>query len=101
MRGEAALGLAPTLLDQLELAVHPRERLGDRLDDLLHRALALLQLLARGDVVLAELALRQLEEGLLRLAQHAGGNGLEVLVPSYTRAHEEPDDDSADGHSEQ
>src|SRR5204863_2207667 len=96
VRGEAALGLAPTLLDQLELAVHPRERLGDRLDDLLHRPLALLQLLAGGDVMLAQLALRKLEEGLLRLAQHAGGNGLEALVPFYARAHEEPDDDSTD-----
>src|SRR5947208_16488198 len=99
MRGEAALGLAPTLLDQLELAVHPRERLGDRLDDLLHRPLALLQLLPRGVVMLAVLALRELQEGLLRLAQHAGGDGLESVVPSYPRPHGDPDDHYPAGHS--
>ena len=69
---QAGVGCHPFLLHLVQLAVHPRQRLLDRPDQVVHRPATQLQVAGRRLLKLAQFGLGQLEEGLVVLPQGLG-----------------------------
>jgi hypothetical protein len=69
---QTGVGGDPLLLDLVQLAVHPRQRLLDRPDQVVHRPATQLQVAGRRLLELAQLGPGQIEEGLVVLPQRLG-----------------------------
>jgi hypothetical protein len=83
--GEPGVGGDPVLLHLLQLPVDPQQGLLDRPHQVVHRLLPLLQI-GRGRVLeLAQLGLREREEGLVVLPQCVGREGGERLPELHLR----------------
>ena len=95
---QSGVGRDALLLHLVELAVHPRQRVVDRADQVVHRLLTLLEVRRGRLLELAQLGLGQLEEGLVVLPQRFGRERGEGVACDAGEG-DEPNDQATGGGS--